>query len=118
MKPKYRFFANASYAISGLRLVLKETSFRIELALCFLAALVALLLPFSLLFKALILLSLLLIFAAECFNTAIERLSDFMEPNFNEKIGAIKDLGSAAVLCTVISAVLVYVFALLSLFLD
>lgn len=34
--------------------------------------------------------------AAEMFNTAIEAICDFMETNYNEKIGIIKDISAAA----------------------
>ncbi len=34
----------------------------------------------------------------ELFNTAIERLTDFVEPKWNEKIGVIKDYCAGAVL--------------------
>lgn len=38
------------------------------------------------------------LFAAELFNTAIEELCDFVEPRFDERIGAIKDIAAAAVM--------------------
>ena len=38
-----------------------------------------------------------LVLVAELFNSAIEAVCDFMEPNKNEKIGAIKDIAAAAV---------------------
>lgn len=47
------------------------------------------------------------VMAAEAFNTAIERLADFVEPQWNEKIGVIKDLCAAAVLLTAVSAAVV-----------
>lgn len=34
--------------------------------------------------------------AAEMFNTTIEALCDFLEPNENQKIGIIKDIAAAA----------------------
>ncbi|MDD2780735.1 diacylglycerol kinase [Sulfuricurvum sp.] len=34
--------------------------------------------------------------ASEVFNTAIEAVCDFMETNYNEKIGMIKDISAAA----------------------
>ena len=38
-----------------------------------------------------------LVLMAELFNSAIEAVCDFMEPNKNEKIGAIKDIAAASV---------------------
>lgn len=39
-----------------------------------------------------------MVLAAEAFNTAIEELSDMVEPNFDKRIGRIKDISAAAVL--------------------
>ena len=39
------------------------------------------------------------VFSAECVNTAIERVCDFLTEEKNEKIGFIKDVAAGAVLC-------------------
>jgi len=51
---------------------------------------------------AILILTIGLVIAAEIFNTAIEWLCDFIEPNHHEKIGLIKDVaaGAVLVLCT------------------
>jgi diacylglycerol kinase len=38
-----------------------------------------------------------LVIISEVFNTAIEALCDFVEPEYNEKIGLIKDVSAGAV---------------------
>lgn len=48
-----------------------------------------------------------LVWAAEAFNTAIEKLCDFVSPGIHPQIKAIKDLSSGAVLILVIAAVLI-----------
>ncbi|GAB4037534.1 diacylglycerol kinase family protein [Spirosoma gilvum] len=48
-----------------------------------------------------------LVWAAEAFNTAIEKLCDFVSPGIHPQIKAIKDLSSGAVLILAITAVLV-----------
>lgn len=48
-----------------------------------------------------------LVWAAEAFNTAIEKLCDFVSPGLHPQIKAIKDLSSGAVLILTIVAVLV-----------
>jgi diacylglycerol kinase (ATP) len=50
----------------------------------------------SLLDASLIVLATGAMLAAEMFNTAIEAICDFMETNYNEKIGIIKDIAAAA----------------------
>lgn len=53
-----------------------------------------------------------LIFTAEGLNTAIEKLCDFIYPNFHTKIGFIKDISAGAVgfaaLFSLIIAILIY----------
>jgi len=48
-----------------------------------------------------------IVLAAEAFNTAIEQVSDFIQPDQNKKIGHIKDLAAGGVLLTAISTFLV-----------
>ena len=63
-------------------------------------------------YAALILLVCFLVLIAETINTAIEKICDFVEPNFNKKIGLIKDISAGAVilatLLSIIVGVLVY----------
>ncbi|MCB0402452.1 MAG: diacylglycerol kinase family protein, partial [Flavobacteriales bacterium] len=47
------------------------------------------------------------VIAAELFNTAIENLCDMVEPNYNKKIGFIKDAAAGAVLIVTIAAVII-----------
>ncbi|WP_374330948.1 diacylglycerol kinase family protein [Soonwooa sp.] len=44
---------------------------------------------------------------AEALNTCIEQICDFIEPNFDKRIGVIKDIAGAAVLIASILAVVV-----------
>ncbi len=46
----------------------------------------------------------ILVFASECFNTAIEDLSDLVTKERNERIGKIKDLAAGGVLISAIGA--------------
>lgn len=54
----------------------------------------------------------LMVLVVELLNTAIEKLSDFVAPGREERIGRIKDMGSAAVGLTIIAAALVWLQAL------
>lgn len=45
-----------------------------------------------------------MVWSAEAFNTAIEKLCDFVSPNYNELIGKTKDLASGGVLAVSIAA--------------
>ncbi len=48
-----------------------------------------------------------LVFTAELFNTAIEKLVDFISPEYNKKAGKIKDIAASAVLCSAMTAAII-----------
>lgn len=48
-----------------------------------------------------------LVILTELFNTAVERLADFVEPEWNDKIGLIKDYCAGAVLISATISVIV-----------
>lgn len=52
--------------------------------------------------------SLVLLLIVELLNTAIEKLSDHVTPSHHAAIKAVKDLGSAAVFCALVLAVMVW----------
>ncbi len=56
---------------------------------------------------ALILLVCFLVLITETLNTAIEKICNFIEPNFNKKIGLIKDIAAGAVILATLLSVLV-----------
>lgn len=47
------------------------------------------------------------VLVAEAFNTAIEYMADFVEPNHNTDIGKIKDIAAGAVLIAAITSVII-----------
>jgi diacylglycerol kinase (ATP) len=56
--------------------------------------------------------ALILVVAVELLNTALEKLADHVTPEWNETIGIVKDIGSAAVFCSLLLAALVWAAAL------
>jgi diacylglycerol kinase (ATP) len=59
--------------------------------------------------KALTLIAvILMVLVVELLNTAIEKISDFVAPAHDERIGRIKDMGSAAVGIAIIAAALIW----------
>jgi diacylglycerol kinase (ATP) len=48
-----------------------------------------------------------MVMAIEGANTAVEKICDFIHPDFNEKIGFIKDIASGAVFFAAVAAVVV-----------
>lgn len=51
-----------------------------------------------------VLAAIFIVFAAEAFNTAIEKLTDYVCPDFDPKAGTVKDIAAAGVLLTVFFA--------------
>jgi diacylglycerol kinase (ATP) len=103
-------FFNSKRALG--RAFSSESAVRQELIL------LALSLPLAWLFtpdgwrRSLLIGSLLFVLAVELLNTAIEKLCDQLHPDQHDSIGYVKDLGSAAVLMSLLLAGLVWFVAL------
>lgn len=83
--------------LNGLRFaVLHDFSVLYKLILSIIVFIPVLLLDSSIIDISLIIFATGLMVAAELFNTAIEAICDFMETNYNKKIGIIKDISAAA----------------------
>ena len=52
-------------------------------------------------------LAICLVLTAESLNSAIEKIADFIHPDFNKKIGIIKDMAAGAVSFAVISSLII-----------
>lgn len=117
-QPKYNFFKNTSYALKGLRdLVKNESSFKIELLL-FLALLpVIFFIETTLSNKLLMFISLMLMLIAEAANSAIERVVDLVTLEHHEMAGRAKDVGSTVVFLSISLFVVVWVSIILDTFL-
>ena len=91
------------FALRGFFLLLKsERAVQIHFALALIFILIAWLTDKSLLLIALQLVIFGVILSIEALNTAIERMCDFVHPDFNHKIGFIKDISAGAVAFAVI----------------
>ncbi|MGV8880052.1 MAG: diacylglycerol kinase family protein [Sphingobacteriaceae bacterium] len=94
-----KFFKGFQYAVAGLRYGIKtQLNFRIHLLMSVLAVLLGCFLEISLSEWLWILLCIALVCGAELLNTALEKLTDMVSPQWNEKAGQVKDLSAAAVL--------------------
>ena len=91
------------YAFSGFRKLIKnEHNARVHLAMTLIVILLGLVLKINSKEWSLIIIAIGIVFITELLNTAIEKLSDFVEPKWNDKIGEIKDYGATAVLIAAI----------------
>ena len=89
-----------------------EEAFRQELIVLALAVPVAFFVSGGSLYALTLIGVLLMVLVVELLNTAIEKLSDFITPAQDERIGRIKDMGSAAVGLAIIAAALIWLQAI------
>lgn len=107
---RHNFLKSLGFAWRGLqRLVKEERNARIHLAASIGVVLLASLLPLSRSEWLWLMLGIALVWMAELFNSAIERLTDLASPGLHPLAGAAKDFAAAAVLvaalfCLVIAA--------------
>jgi diacylglycerol kinase len=92
------FIKSLSFAINGLKLVLKEKHIKIHLLITLLVLTAGCYFKISHTEWYAILVCIGIVLSLEIINTAIEHFVDLVEPNHNPKAGAIKDLAAGAVL--------------------
>jgi diacylglycerol kinase (ATP) len=96
------------FAINGLRALIKnEHNSRIHLFAAIVAIMAGILLKINLVEWSLIIVVMGIVFLAELFNSAMEALSDFVDPDRNELIRLTKDYSAAAVLVSAFVALAV-----------
>lgn len=113
MKPGHtglkRLWYATGYSMQGLRAAwLKESAFRQELTLALLALPLAMWLGSTAVERALLAASVLLVLVVELLNSAVEAAIDRIGPELNDLSGRAKDLGSAAVLISLLTAALIW----------
>ena len=110
--PKDSFFANrvksVGIALKGLFLLVRtEASIQIQLVIAILVTIAGFYFNISSMEWALQCLCIGLVMGIEGVNTAIEKLSDFVQPDHDPKIGMIKDISAGAVMLVALMAVVV-----------
>jgi len=92
-----KLYGNLINSFNGLKIVIKENSFILELIGGIFLILYLFITDISTLFKLLILSVYFLLLAFEIFNTSIEKLCDKITKETDKDIKIIKDLSSASV---------------------
>ena len=103
---------NLKYGFKGIYNLITDQSVLIHILLSFILVIVGYIREFTIQQWILQLILIILNVGFECCNTLIEKISDFIEPRFNDKIGFIKDTSAGMVLfiifITVPANVLIY----------
>lgn len=108
-----RVWKALGYSLQGLRTAFQcESAFRQELLLATLLLPLALVLPISAAFTALVVSSTLLVLIVELLNSAIEAAVDRISLDDHELARRAKDISSAAVLLTLLNCAVVWLLAL------
>ena len=96
------------FAFNGIRILFaNEHNALIHLAATILVIIAGIAFKISILEWAAIFLSIGLVFTSEAINTSIEKLSDFVSPEKRSLIKEVKDLASAGVLFSAITALII-----------
>ncbi len=111
-KPNDSFFItrikSLKYALRGAYLLLKtEASIQVQFSFALIVILAGFLLNISATEWMFQMLAIGLLLVSESLNTAIEKLSDFIHPDFHKKIGFIKDISAGASTFAAIIAVII-----------
>lgn len=108
-------FYAATYSFSGLKwIIANETSFKYDLGLILIVFFIVILMGnvsnFGLIY---LLFSSSVLLIAEITNSALERIADFICPNYDVRVKVIKDLGSASVfvaICNLVGTALILIY--------
>jgi len=104
-------------SLKGLRSCFQsEAAFRQESILFILLVPVIFLMPVTPLLKLLLFAANTLVLIVELLNSAVEELVDMVSPDYDERAGRAKDIGSAAVLASLVTAAAFWVYALAQVF--
>ncbi|OHD97172.1 MAG: diacylglycerol kinase [Sulfurimonas sp. RIFCSPHIGHO2_12_FULL_36_9] len=115
-QPRYNFFKNTGYALSGLKdLIQTETSFKIELILTLILIPVIIFIDTTLVNKALMFISLMGMLMAEATNSAIERVVDLVTLDHHHMAGRAKDVGSTIVFLSIFVFVVTWAIVLVDI---
>ena len=109
-------FAAASYSWAGAKRLWGETAFRHETLAAFLILVIFTLIRADKSFVILAILLILITFAIEALNTAIEEIADMVSPEWSLPAKHAKDLGSLAVLCMLCANAIFAAFVILTTF--
>lgn len=101
------------YSLNGLRFAItKEAAFRQEICVYCVLLGVLFVLPLPSVFKCVLFLANTIVLIVEILNSGIESIVDMVSPDYNDLAKRAKDLGSAAVMVSIILAIVLWLVAI------
>ena len=108
-QPQYNFFKNTSYALAGLKdLVKTESSFKIELLFALVLIPLIYMIDITFIHKIIMFITLMAVLICEAINSAIERAIDLVTLEHHEMAKRAKDMGSAVVFLSIATCVITW----------
>ncbi len=104
---KNKLILSFKFAFKGINFAFQERNFKLHIGSTVLVLILGFYFQINAIEWCIILLCIGSILAAEVLNTAIEKIVDFISPQYNKKAGMIKDLAAAAVLILSIVAAII-----------
>jgi diacylglycerol kinase len=96
------------YAFKGLAFILSsQANFLIHLVIAIVVTIAGLVFNVSNIEWIILVLTFALVLSAEAVNTAIEKLTDIVSPDYSKPAGNVKDIAAASVLITTIASVII-----------
>ncbi len=113
-KPKYHLFKNTQYALDGLKHILKtENSFKLELILGIFIFSAIYIIDIALIYKLVLVVTAFIVLITELLNSAIENVVDLVTKDIHPLAKTSKDIGSTAVMFSIILHLLCWFFILI-----
>jgi diacylglycerol kinase (ATP) len=107
----FNLLNNLKYSINGFFEVLKnENAFKVEVVAFIVAQIIIFFLPFSLISKAILSISMFIIPLVEIINSAIERVVDLVTEDYHILAKHAKDAASAAVFVSILLNVSIWIW--------
>ena len=101
------------YSLNGLRFAItKEAAFRQEICIYCVLLVILFVLPLPTVFKCVLFFANTMVLIVEILNSGIESIVDMVSPNYSDLAKRAKDLGSAAVMISIILAIVLWVIAI------
>jgi undecaprenol kinase len=102
---KNNFLKSLGCAFAGIKKCFQsETNFKIHTLIAFVVFFVGFFLGLSMLEWVIVLITIAMVLATEMLNTAIEKICNFIHPQYHLNIKAIKDIAAGAVLIVAIAS--------------
>ncbi|AEE15113.1 diacylglycerol kinase [Thermodesulfobium narugense DSM 14796] len=117
MKRSHNIYKSFYFAIMGLLIAFKEErNLKIQLTMFFLLLAIGLILRFKPIEWIIVLLSSSIVIVSEIINSVVERIMDYINPEFDDRVKIIKDMSASFVLIACLFSVIIFLILIFNRF--